>query len=118
MIPVTLPEILKSFGILVAVIALIETNEKFTYGDRALLESDYLLRIYFDDLSASEISQYLEGKLLPQLGQQGRVCCIICMPKEGIIVGLFYHDDSDINERYVLSKNLDTVLRDLWRESI
>jgi hypothetical protein len=101
-------------NILVAVVARLDTREKTTIGDRGLLENDYVLRTFFDDLSTDEISAYLDGQLLPRVTQQGKVCGIICKPNDDTVVGLYSHDDRRGIERYHSSKKLDAELRDLW----
>ncbi len=101
-------------GILVAVVLSIDTGEKNVVGDRSALESDYALRVLFDDLSDREILQHLEGRILPTMSQQGRVCGVICKPTENTIVGLYCHDERDVTLRYQTSKILDAEIRELW----
>lgn len=113
-VPTELPALMSRYHIVVAVIVSIGTERKETLGDRRALDSDYTVRTVFDDLSVQEIEQYLDGRILPRMIQQGRVCGVICKPNEDTIVGLYYHDERDVVQRYEMSKSIDADIRELW----
>lgn len=113
-VPSELPNLMNRYNIVVAVIVSVGTDRKETVGDRGALDSDYVVRILFDDLSVQEIQEYLDGQILPRMSQQGRVCGVICKPNEDAIVGLYYHDERDVIQRYDVSKRLNAEIRELW----
>jgi hypothetical protein len=100
--------------IVVAVVLSVETGDMDLVGDRAALDSDYVIRTLFEDLSAREVQKYLEDQILPRLVQQGRVSGVICMPAEDTVVGLYCHDERDVIQRYDTSKIIDAEIRELW----
>jgi|ERR1051325_2288699 hypothetical protein len=114
MIPEGLHDLMSRKGILAAVVVSLESGEKAVLGNRASLESDYALRTLFDDLAVTEIEKYLEGQILPRIVQQGKVCGVICKPGGKAIVGLYYHDQRDVVQRYQFSKELDAEVCALW----
>jgi hypothetical protein len=101
-------------NILATIVVYLDSGQKLTIGDRARLESDYVVRTLFDDLTPKEISAFLEGQILPRMAQQGKVCGVICKPNANTIVGMYYHDDRDIVQRFHFSKGLDAEVRELW----
>lgn len=117
MIPATLQDLMRQHNIIVSVVANTETGEKIFFGDRTALDSDYVIRTTFDDLSAQELEEYLKDMILPQMIQQGRVCALMCKPNEHTIVGLFCHDERDVLERYHSNKIIDSEVKGLWARS-
>ena len=118
MIPSGLTELMNRHDIVVAVVLSVDTGEKKFVGDRTALESDYALRVLFDDLSSEQVDEYLEGQILPRMTQQGKVCGVICKPTENTIVGLYYHDERHVFQRYDTSKAIDAEIRELWAPSV
>ena len=114
MVPRGLSGLMARHEIVVAVVVSLDTTEKEVVGDRTALESDYVLRTLFDDLSVQQIQEYLEDQILPRLAQQGRVCGVVCKPTENTVVGLYYHDERDVIQRYQTSKIIDAEVRELW----
>jgi hypothetical protein len=114
MLPSNLHDLMSRHRLLVAVVATIVPEQKVVVGDRALLDCDYSVRVQFDDLSVKEINDCLQGRILPMMAQQGRVCGVISKPDDNTIVGMYYHDDRDVVQRYQFSKELDAEIRELW----
>lgn len=114
MVPGGLSELMDRHDIMVVVILTIDTGEKEIVGDRTALESDYVVRTLFDDLSAKQVQEYLEGQILPRMAQQGKVCGVICQPNENVVVGLYYHDERGVFQRAETSEIIDKEIRDLW----
>ncbi len=118
MVPNELSKLMDRHDIVVVVILSIETGKKEVVGDRAALESDFVVRTLFDDLSPKQVAEYLEGQILPRMAQQGKGCGVICKPTENTIVGLYYHDERDVIQRYDTSKMIDGEIRELWASNV
>ena len=114
MIPSGFLELMERHHIIVAVAVSVDTGNKRVVGDRTALESDYMLRSLFDDLSVRDIQESLDGQILPRMVQQGKVFGMICRPTEDMIVGLYCHNERDVGEQYQTSKIVDAEVRDLW----
>lgn len=114
MVPKGLIELMNQYEIVVVVVLSVDTGEKKFFGDRTALESDYLVRTLFEDLSAQQIQEYLEGQILPRMAQQGKVCGVICKPTQNNVVGLYYHDERDVTQRYKTSKVIGAEVSELW----
>jgi hypothetical protein len=114
MIPDGFQELISRNNIVATIVTLLDSGEKVTLGDRTKLQSDFIVRTLFDDLTVEEIDAFLKGRLLPCMVQQGKVCGIVCKPNEKTIVGIYYHDERDVRQRYNVSKKLDAELRQLF----
>lgn len=116
MVPNGLCDLMDRHEIIVSVVVSRDTDEKQVVGDRTALESDYVVRTLFDDLTVQQIFGFLEGQILPRLVQQGKVCGIIYKPTENTVVGLYYHDERNVIQRYQKSIVVDSKLRELWTQ--
>ncbi|APC40331.1 hypothetical protein [Clostridium estertheticum] len=86
-------------------------------GDSSKLEYDGLLKTHFNDMETIiKLNGFLEGQQLPKLFKQGKVICIICKPKNNIIVGLFYHEDKDFTHYYKKAKELNEEIVSVWEQ--
>ena len=105
---------LQDNNILVGVVVDIGSSSIVVHGDPKQLESDGLLRYYFSDVA--KLNGYLTGRLLPAMLQQGQVAGVISKPTDDMIVGLLYHDERPVLQRYQYSQQLDQGVRDIWKE--
>ena len=98
----TLSDFMKSFNGIVVTIDVINDGRKFIIGSRSMLETDSILKSYYDDISPSELQHYLNGKLLPQIVSQGKVRAVFCKPLDSVILGIYLHNEASVlNVKFV-----------------
>lgn len=115
MIPTGLSDVIEDHRIIVTVVLTIDTGKIEVIGDRSSLDSDYIVRTLFDDLTPSEVESYLENQILPRMIQQSDVCGVICKPNSKTVVGMYYHDQRDVIARYDTSKAIDSDVQRVWK---
>lgn len=103
---------LKSHDIIVGVFVDVAGGTVVVHGEPEKLESDGLLKYYFTD--AMKLDAHLTDRILPQMLQQGRVAGVLTRPTTDVIVGLLYHDERPVLQRYQHCGFLDQALRDFW----
>jgi hypothetical protein len=101
-------------SILVGVVVDIARGSIVIHGDPEKLESDGLLRYYFSDAAA--LTGYLSDRIMPTMLQQGKVAGVVSKPTDDTIVGMLYHDERPVVQRYHHSQLLDQALRTTWQE--
>ncbi len=106
---------LKKHSIIVGIVVDVQSGSIEIYGNTKRLESDGLLHYYFTD--AAKLNDYLTDRILPTMLQHGKVAGVISKPVNDAIVGLLYHDERPVLQRYEHSILLDKSIRDLWSDN-
>ena len=116
-IPPGFQDFMLRHGYSFAIIADVVTGEKITVGERASLETDYLVREYLDYLTVAELYDCSKNRLFPAMDQDGVVCGLLCKPKVDVMVALFANDRRSVFNRIEPGELADQELRALWCSS-
>ncbi len=63
------------------------------------------------------LKENVEGQIMPRIWVQGNTKCVICMPKDKILVALFYDNDMNARDNFFHAEHLDELLRDVFAEN-
>ncbi len=116
MIPRKLEEIVKENEIVYTVVADLESGYVESLGDIDDLDySSIANNLFGDKQSVENLFNSLKGQILPRTWRQGKVSAVICHPTDNIIVGLFYHDNSDDPiVKFRFAKSLNSMIENIW----
>lgn len=104
-------ELLRSYNMIYAVVAHLDTCEIEEIGNKTDLRYTRLVEDTFGDADkVKNLNLFLEGKLLPQVLRQGEVRGILLKPSENKIVGFFFHGTGDAYEAYQMGKEISEKL--------
>ena len=83
-------------------------------GDFAALQSSYLVRSLFGGTEeVLSLFDFLKGKKLPQISQQGEIYCVLIKPTADTAVGFFAQDGRDLLTLYREGKEVSKALGEL-----
>ena len=60
------------------------------------------------------IDKFLEGQILPQVLRQGEASCIICKPREDVIIGVFTIINGDVFVSVKKSKDINSKIESIF----
>ena len=85
------------------------------YGDKELLPYKGLTAYEFSGPeNMPALDKFLEGQILPQTFRQGEASCIICKPREDIIVGVFTIINGDVFVSVKKSKDINRKIESIF----
>lgn len=108
-------EIIKKYDILYTIVVQLDDGRIDTIGDRNKLKYDDIVSMYFDNInSIKNLSQSLEGQLMPRLLSQGEIACIICKPNDNTIISMFFNEGESSFDAIDLSEDVNQDIKELW----
>ena len=66
----------------------------------------------FEQIKA--LNDSLRGQTLPHSWKQGDVRCVVCKPKDEVLVGLFYNEHRPLIESIDFGEKLSWEIDDIW----
>ena len=110
-----LNEIMRDNDIILVLIANLKKGSIDELGDKYKLEYTGLLDTLFGDIERVQaLNQSLENQILPQSWNQGNVKCLVCKPKDDIVIGMFFHEHRDTVQSYRFCKMLNEIVNEKW----
>ncbi len=91
---------------------------KICLGDKNKVFPDDLIRMIENNETLSNLIQSLEKQMLPAHWGQGKIEMLASVPREKIVVLLFYYANDDVIFEYRRGKKIDTDLKGLDYEKI
>ncbi|WP_144408463.1 hypothetical protein [Pelosinus fermentans] len=108
-------DFMSKHGIIYLVIVDLESYAIVSFGWSYKLPYAGLLDLFHDEESIKSLNDSLEGEIMPQAMRQGEVKCLICKPKNDMLVGLFYLENRDVAEAYKFGEQLNEELSELLK---
>lgn len=98
------------------VVATLDIDSIDTIGCVSELEYKDLVEQLFGDMQQIKLlNESLVGQQLPRSWKQGKVKCLVCKPKDNIIIGLFYNEYRPLFESIdfgnEIAKEIDNILQ-------
>lgn len=111
-----LKNIIKENEISYCVVANLNTNLIDKIGDVSELDYKDLVEQLFGNIQQIKtLNDSLEGQLLPRSWKQGNIRCLVCKPKDSIIIGLFYNESRSFMESIHFGDNVTKIIENLWK---
>jgi len=101
---------MSKYEIIYSVIANLKLDTLTSIGWRYKLPYQGLLDLFHDEESVKSLNDSLVGEIMPQAMRQGELKCLICKPKNDILIGLFYVEKRDVGDAYIFGKKLNDEL--------
>lgn len=85
-------------------------------GDVTELEYKDLVEQLFGSIQQIKLlNDSLVGQQLPRSWKQGKVKCLVCKPKDTIIVGLFYNEKRPFIESIDFGNEIMVKIYNIWK---
>lgn len=97
------------------IVATLDSELIDTIGSLTKLEYKDLVEQLFGDIQQIKIlNDSLSGQQLPRAWKQGKVKCLVCKPKDNIIVGLFYNEYRSLFESIDFGNKVAKEIENIW----
>ncbi|WP_324822874.1 hypothetical protein [Sinanaerobacter sp. ZZT-01] len=111
-----LSDLISENKIAYCVIADLDMESIETIGCVTELEYKDLVEQLFYDMEQIKVLNFsLIGQQLPRSWKQGKVKCLICKPKDSIVVGLFYNEYRMLSESIDFGCEIAKKIDNMWK---
>lgn len=98
------------------VVATLDIDSIDTIGCVSELEyKDLVVQLFGDIQQIKLLNDSLVGQQLPRSWKQGKVKCLVCKPKDSIIVGLFYNEYRPLFESIDFGNEIAKEIDNIWQ---
>lgn len=98
------------------VVAALDIESIDTIGCLTELEYKDLVEQLFGDIQQIKLlNDSLSGQQIPHSWRQGKVKCLVCKPKDSMIIGLFYNEYRALLESIDFGDKVAKEIDDLWK---
>lgn len=60
------------------------------------------------------LTEYLDGQIMPRMWGQGNSKCIISRPNDNQVIAMFYESTMDAKENYFFAKKIDSLVKEVF----
>lgn len=110
-----LKELINKFKISYSIVVSLNTDSIEKIGNVTELEYRDLVEQLFGNIQQIKLlNNSLNGQILPRLWSQGKVKCLVCKPKDNIIIGLFYNESRSFMDSIDFSSEIAKKIDIIW----